>query len=220
MHISVLVIGNNVEYQLNQFDIYNFTDQATYGTKEDIMAILKEEEPGLTDLDKAYKEYLTNNNLSEIVCLMTGKVDIMIHYNPYGKWDWFEIGGRYYNVLRATPDIPGVELFTAQRVLIDKTATAKEAENLRKLVRFFRNVVSAKLKYIDNIAQVLPVAIIYKGLWFEKNGWTGEETEPLEPELSDYLYESDNKQGYSRFKEKLFNILDPETQVTMVDCHV
>lgn len=157
-------------------------------------------------------------------------------YNPNSKWDWYSIGGRwmgYFTVKDGVEEKLGksgvfdnkAEEGTADIVKVKDIdiAKAKEAdkENVEKQYKAytkenypFSDVKKGETKkeYVLRKTKdhpLLPFAFVDSdGVWHEraKMGWWGITT--------------NERDGWNETFTKWFESLDPETELTAVDCHI
>lgn len=116
-HFTVLVIGDNIEQQLEKY--WEELETAPYFkkkvTQKDMKAVIKEFEQknliGKSDLsilerfENVYKGENAedwNNNEYKKVNGVWGRYST---YNPNSKWDWYQIGGRWANFFKLNNSI-------------------------------------------------------------------------------------------------------------------
>ena len=144
--------------------------------------------------------------------------------NPNAKWDWWVIGGRWDGWLVTKEgkrcnsckvkdiDFDGMRI---QDILDRAKWYDKEMEEAKKNNRkpFFWDFkkVPSKIEYCKrgDVMQT-PYAVLHDEEWIEKGemGWFG---------MSDDKYSNDN---WAKKFEEIMGTLDPESEVTIVDCHI
>ena len=145
-------------------------------------------------------------------------------YNPEAKWDWWVIGGRWNNWLVTkngdkcnSCKIKDLDFEKMRQSDMEDRARYYDSEIKRAKETggepFFwgYNEVPTREEYINDTPKyVSPFAVLHDEEWIEKGsmGWFG---------MSDDNY-TDEEWG-KKFQE-FIESLDPETEVTIVDCHI
>lgn len=145
-------------------------------------------------------------------------------YNPNAKWDWWTIGGRWDKWLVKKDgtrcnsckvkdlDLQGMRV---QEILdraewYDKEVKKAEEEGKEPFFWEYKEAPT-KLQYCKDIDIIpAPFAVLHNEEWIEKGsmGWFG---------ISDDEYSKDE---WGKKYEEFINSLDPECEVTIVDCHI
>lgn len=216
MHFSVLVIGDDVsvEEQLHPFYEGLEIEPVLSLTKEEFIQTYRLELPNSDSMtDGEVYEYAVEdytNGKKELICPDTG--GILSYTNPNAKWDWWEVGGRWWDTLRASDDMPD-SLFEKYISKVHFSEREPDILFIKEDIISNKYVSAGPLKFISNIEDVNTYAILYKGVWIEKDHICDLGQHLLEPELRGI-------ENLKEFKEKLLSILDPDTLITLVDCHV
>ena len=145
-------------------------------------------------------------------------------YNPEAKWDWWTIGGRRNNWLITNYweecNCGKVKDLSLDNMRINQKMNrakwyVKEIEVAKREHRkpsFWNYKKKPTIKqYIEDAdCSVAPFAILHDGEWMEKGemGWWG---------ISDDKYTKDD---WAKFFKDFIEKLDPETEITVVDCHI
>lgn len=153
-------------------------------------------------------------------------------YNPDSKWDWYEVGGRWNNMLKLkngertnsaivknldfTPDLKHVERHKRFWEVVVEDSPLQEGEKQEDFRSFYNKnyylkTYSTKENYVKEQTSFSTYAILYHGEWIEPNqmGWFG--------------CSSANKDEHEAYREKFEEImsnLSPEDWITVVDCHI
>lgn len=121
-------------------------------------------------------------------------------YNPNSKWDWYQIGGRWSGMIRVLPNQ------RSGRMGEKSWASSENDDPLQ--------VDSAEVRDIDwdhqNMKHFGTFAVLKDGKWYERGemGW-----------WAIVSNEKPEEQWDQEFK-KLIKDLNPETRITVVDCHI
>lgn len=144
--------------------------------------------------------------------------------NPNAKWDWWTEGGRWNNwlvkkdgtrcnsCLVKEVDFDGMrkaEMEDAGKYYDAEMARAKE--NNQKPFFWGFEETPTREEYMERSNHlVAPFAVLHDGNWMEKGsmGWWG---------ISDDKY---SEEEWSKHFQEFFSKLDPEMEVTIVDCHI
>lgn len=224
MHYSLIVIGEDFESQLEPFDCNMDCEPHVVTTKSEI--ITQEKEKLIYEQTKGpYSEYLKNpSNLTEHVKEVIGKLNmtdeelyqnyiknyyeeddidpdtgnILGTYNENGKWDWYEIGGRWSGKLKIKFDCTDYKIGCA-------------GENEIKLIAE-RRADQAKVKDITNLKEITCYAFLKDGQWYEEGDEYNFFTDTEEQIKSSRL-------GWNEKVTKMLQGLDPEEIITCIDYH-
>lgn len=152
-------------------------------------------------------------------------------YNPDSKWDWYEVGGRWSNMLTTidgekvdkclikhlnlTPDKESYDKAIRFWELVVEEQPLKEGEKMpfnmyRK--EYFINRYETKENYANIQSQLCTYAVLMpNGEWFEpgKMGWWGVS-----------LSEMDAQKEWDKNYHKFFEQAEDDWTVTIVDCHI
>ena len=144
--------------------------------------------------------------------------------NPDAKWDWWTEGGRWDNWL-ITNDWRKCNRCKVKDLSLDNMRINEMMDRAKWYVKetevskrehkkpFFWNYKKKPTikQYIEGAnCPVAPFAILHDGNWMEKGemGWWG---------ISDDKYTEEN---WAKFFKDFIEKLDPETEITIVDCHI
>lgn len=140
-HFTVLVIGDDVDSQLESFD--ENTEVAPYSrgevSQEDKDSFMeyyrgKHLRLGESTFDEMYEEFGDNWNGGDWTKNDDGVWENFSTYNPNSKWDWYQIGGRWSNYFKLKPNARMTEMAEALGMTfgeIQTLATLKD-KNLTK----------------------------------------------------------------------------------------
>ena len=144
--------------------------------------------------------------------------------NPNGKWDWYELGGRWKNMLKLktyhSSDSAMIKDIDFERMERDSQKKCEETwdsyvklEESEKNFTAYMNGISkedTKESYIENNKKFSTFAVIKDGKWYEKGemGW--------------WACVSNEKESSNWGKEfdSLLKSLPEETLLSVYDCHV
>lgn len=144
--------------------------------------------------------------------------------NPNAKWDWWTIGGRWDGWL---VDKNGIHcnICTVGDLDFDKMRESEKEErakyydqemnrmaenpNYKPLFWGFEEMPS-KEEYVNSNCSVAPYAFLHEGDWVERGemGWWGISNDKFSAEEWDKKF------------EEFIKSLEPETEITIVDCHI
>lgn len=139
--------------------------------------------------------------------------------NPNAKWDWWVEGGRWDGWLvkkngeKCNRCLAKELDFDGMRKAELEDRAKYYDEEIKKSNPFFWGYkqIPTKDEYVYGVEiPVSPYAVLHDGKWIEKGemGWFG---------IDDSHYtEEDWKKKFQEF----FKTLDPETEITIVDCHI
>lgn len=131
-------------------------------------------------------------------------------YNPKSKWDWYEIGGRYINILLVKKDVKGIDgtpgLFCGD-FLNKETPQGYKWTNGAKI----KDVDFKKMEELSN-EKFYTWALVDEKDWYEqgKMGWwamndaTEKTTQSFIAKFQEYVNAEDNQEKY----------------IVIVDCHI
>ncbi len=213
-HFNVLVIGDNVDEQLAQY-----------------------QENNMADVPKEYLEFEEDNE-----CDLDAETGKRGHwYNPNATWDWHVIGGRWLGYFKLKKDKKGklgrcgtggnrptYDADQAKKGDIDfegmKEASRQRAEKLwrhykkkvaqgKKVEPFWTYGVcesDTKTKYIKRESSIATFAVVKDGEWYEKGqmGWFG------------FASNKKDDDAWEKEFEQLLADVSDDTLLTVVDCHI
>lgn len=271
-HFTVLVITEDGDYEsaLKPFDENLDVDEYIYKTADEIIAEekqkheesikAKEEGKETSFFDEYHQEVDWNNDKSilENYHKQFSEEDeydkdgnLLSTSNPNGKWDWYQLGGRWLNSFKLKPNVKATTTGTASLIYGDEVKEGytdhaqfkdidftPDQDEYKKAERFWEVVVEGKPmekgedketfetfwkpqyylmkyktkeEYAKCMSEVFPYAVLYKGEWIEPGemGWFG----------CDCSTEDSNEKFRTTYREILKN-LEPETWLSMVDCHI
>lgn len=148
-------------------------------------------------------------------------IKIIHRTNPNSKWDWYVIGGRFSGLLITkeglTTDQAKAGNIDFNKIKEKNLAIAKENWNEfqasdKPYKYYYFDVCNNETaeEYLSRKSKFTTYALIKDKKWYEKGtmGWWGVSTNEKDP----FIWESEFN--------KLLENLDPETLVTVVDCHI
>lgn len=192
MHFSVMVIGENVEDQLEPFyqdlevDEYEVDVVDDY-EKERMLEHYASKGEQYKTFEECYEARGEDWNFNRYRKDSDGVWREYSTYNPNAEWDWYEIGGRW----------PG-KILVKEGVEYEKPNFSWGwSEEDKKKVLAERRTDSALLKDIDNVEKLSCYSIVHEGEWI----CVGDE--------------DGNKEV-----QDLLKTLSPDTRITFVDCHM
>lgn len=147
-------------------------------------------------------------------------------YNPDSKWDWYSIGGRFFDVLNGRCDDWIDPSCSAKVKNID---FSQDREEYEFALKFWDDVMSGKDRFYnpeyfeeryssgDEYAKrsslfTTRAVVTPDGVWHEKGemGWFGMSSETPE----------ESKDWDDHYYERFIKTADPEWILTIVDCHI
>lgn len=153
--------------------------------------------------------------------------NILSTYNPKSKWDWYCIGGRFYDILLSKDGDEAVELPVSE---IDFSPNKTDYENALEFwdksvegndpgmfsiykPEYYKQRYGDRETYAKAMAAFTTFAVVTPdGEWHEQGqmGWFGmsDETDEQAREWND------------KYKEKFIDTADPSWILTIVDCHI
>ena len=217
--------NNEQEIDAWLLDEINSREESLEKTEEE--SIKKWDAEAVKKLKKIQKIKTINGKLKAIQKYNGGELDeegLYWVYNPEAKYDWYTIGGRWNgwlvtnrgiecNVCRVGDiDFDGMRIkrmADSAKFYVEETERAKKDE--REPFFWGWKKVPTIEEYIEaSNRPVSSYAVLHDGKWYEKGvmGWWG---------ISDDKYSDEEWDlEFQKFMEKL----DPETEVTVVDCHI
>lgn len=151
-------------------------------------------------------------------------------YNPKSKWDWYQVGGRFSDMLMTndgcrnsarvgdvdfSPDpIAYEEALRFWDVAIDHQP-AKEGEKytLWYTEQYYRDYYGDRETYARDCSQFITYAVVTPDEeWHEKGemGWWGMSSETP----------NEAKDWNEHYRERFIDAADPDWYITIVDCHI
>lgn len=224
MHYSLIVIGEDFKSQLEPFDCNMDCDLHVVMTKSEIITqerekLIYEQTKGpysaylrdpsnLTDHAKRvmnklnmtdeelYQDYIKNYYEEDDIDPDTG--NILGTYNENGKWDWYEVGGRWSGKLKIKFDCTDYKIGCI-------------GDDEIKLVAE-RRADQAKVKDIMNLKEITCYAFLKDGQWYEEEDEYNFFTDTEEQIKS-------GKLSWNEKVTKMLQGLDPEEIITCIDYH-
>lgn len=195
--------------------------------KESLKRSLKQQRKGLAELEKIEKITDIDEKIEAIQEWNGGGIDKKGLYwvcNPNAKWDWWSEGGRWNNWL-ITDDWQEVNKCKVKDLNLDNMRIndmgdrakywVKETEIAKRDGREpwfwdYEGIPTIEEYIKGGDCLVAPYAFLHEGEWVGKGemGWWG---------LSDDEYS--DEEWAKKFQE-FIKSLDPESEVTIVDCHI
>ena len=146
-------------------------------------------------------------------------------YNPNSKWDWYEIGGRWSNLLIINDENNGISHVNYAKVKDIRWDLIKE--NIKKQLPSYEKAIKenewrkeeflrkypTEQSYIEDYSRFYTYAVLTPdGEWYEpgKMGWWG---------ISSATYEEE-KEFEKNYEERFIKTANPEWYLTIVDCHI
>lgn len=192
MHYSVMVIGENVEDQMEAFaqdlEVEEYlVDIVTERDKDDMLRYYTTDKKSWKDFDECYKANGRDWNGNSWRKDDDGVWREYSTSNPDAHWDWYEVGGRWAGKIVVKE---GVEY----RKPNFSWGWPQEAKDE---VLSQRRTDTALLKDIENVDKLSAYAVVRYGEWID-NGYEDLPNERVQEILSE---------------------LDPDTRITFIDCH-
>ena len=223
----------------NQKSVDDWLEEHIASDKEFLESVEKGERSDINpDSLKYRKKSLKELERIKTLKTLTGKINAIHRYegggidknglywvaNPEAKWDWWVEGGRWDGWL-VKKDGTKCNRCKVRELSFEKMRKADMEdrakwydEEMERAKEFGREPVfwnyeetPTKEQYVnDTPIYTAPFAVLHEGEWIEKGnmGWFG---------MSDDKY-SDDEWG-KKFQE-FFKTLDPESEITIVDCHI
>lgn len=220
-HFAVLVTKTqerDVESQLERF--YEQGDENDYFMEKQIEVAAEDVETEATNLlaervgkegvDSGlavrYQQYIDEGDFKAVVQEWYGgnwDDDGNLYYlsNPDAQWDWYEVGGRWDGLLQLKESSQSEQVLSRHYSETDADVEERLREHLSSV---------AKVRDIDWEKTETTFAILHNDEWIERGemGWFGM--------ASNEKPEDDWDKEFKRIIESL----DPEDEVTVVDCHI
>lgn len=198
-HFSVLVIGKDVEKQLEPFWELDLNKKEL--AKDDRAEF--NEEFAVEDLEQEFEKYKEEHKEVEYLTaeewvndwggnyLNKEKTAYGYYSNPNGHWDWHEIGGRWAGSIRLKDE-------------------DRDKQILNELEDKGKRVDTALKKDIANLSELKTYAMVENSEWIAKGemGWFGC---------------SNDTEDENKWEKKILehlNKLPDNTIITIVDCHI
>lgn len=125
---------------------------------------------------------------------------VVSRYNPKSRWDWYQVGGRWSDMLKIKPEASSASLGERSWVLdgVDKKRGFVDSA--------LKGDVDWGHKGMDNFITFALLAL--DGTWYDKGGkrWFGVST-------------AEDEDWETTFKRLLSKVRDDE-RITVVDCHI
>jgi len=186
MHFNLMIIGDEPEDQLEDFDENKRVERYVEKTK---VQLIEEEKKGilkrkilyydkyLEDPEKFLEDHKDNKNFTNYYSVEFPKIlkqtdeelyqnairyyddigpdgEIYSTYNPKSKWDWYEIGGRWKNMINKKRKIEKIDY---------------ESDPFGEEDAGGQSVNQALLKDIENFEELKTYAVLKNGEWYEKD---------------------------------------------------
>ena len=169
--------------------------------------------------------------------------DFISTYNPNSKWDWYDVGGRWKGQLLLKDGFPSDgapaglvdwdAMFSSTPEAIAKNEAfwdeyvlgriPKNAENAEKYLKdkfgfilyrpeYYLEFYGTKEEYVRRMGLWHTYAVVDNKGWYEpgKMGWWG----------CSHATADSKKEWEDNFRSRFIDTLDPEDQVTIIDCHI
>ena len=163
-------------------------------------------------------------DIAEDECYSVDEKGMYYVSNPNAKWDWWTIGGRWDGWLvkkdgtrcntckvkdLSLEKMSEAEKEDAARYYDEEVARSKEAN--RKPFFWNYQETPTREQYIKDAGnRIAPYAVLDEDEWYEKAtmGWWGISSNEKDPE------------EWEKWFKDWLGKLDPETEITIVDCHI
>lgn len=141
--------------------------------------------------------------------------------NPNAKWDWYEVGGRWSGMLLTkngeywdSAKLKDID-WEKMKELKEAKYTATWENEPEGIHRYFAGILEddTKESYVKRMCEFSTFAIITTdGIWYEEGmmGWFGMSSSTNE----------DVRSWSEAYFDKFIKDEDPETILTIVDCHI
>lgn len=191
MHYSVIVIGEDVEAQLEPFYQDLEVDEYEVGVVDDydkdrMLEFYASRGEQYKTFEECYEARGEDWNYNRYRKDSNGVWMEYSTYNPNAEWDWYQIGGRWAGRIKVKE---GIE---PERPNFGWTWN----ENIKEQMINERRTDSALLKDIANVDELSCYSIVHEGEWI--------------------CLGDDSKQEL----QDLLKTLSPDTRITFVDCHM
>lgn len=204
-HFAVLVIGNDIDGQLESYDESIEVEKYSKGlvSEEEKTRMMEyyQDKGQFDNFDECYSQFGENWNGNRYEKNTDGEWECMSTYNPYAKWDWYVIGGRWSGLLQLKDGAKPLEPLTFN------FGTSQEKKE--QMVKENRANIAYK-RDIENFSKITPFAIVKDGEWYERGkcGWWGTVSE-----------DKGDEQWIKEARELLDSLSDDEI-ISVVDCHI
>lgn len=123
-------------------------------------------------------------------------------YNDIGKWDWYQMGGRYAGKLKLKDKKQHAPLF------LPSFLSDEDLENFKQFKKDGR-CDQARIKEISNLDEIKAYAVVLDGNWYERGEMIWSHMEISKNDVETWNAEL----------SRLLMSLSPETLLTVYDCH-
>lgn len=204
-HFVVLVIGNDIEAQLESYDENIVVEKYSEGfvsedEKKRMMEYYKDKGQ-FDNFDECYSQFGNDWNGNRYEKNEDGQWESFSTYNPDSKWDWYVIGGRWSGFLKLKDGATPIEPLTFNYGTKEETKKEMIKEN-RANIAYKRD--------IENLSEITPFAIVKDGEWYERGrcGWWGT------------VFEEKAKEQWIKEARELIDDVDDDEIISVVDCHI
>lgn len=150
MHSLLLVTGTDIDGQmLPFFDHLDVEPYEGFLSEKDIAAMAEQYRIAVADLDALAEKM--DDWMGEEGFVRGGRLGMISRSNPKGKFDWYEVGGRFAGYLHLKEPKPPT--FVGR--LLGRGAVVKVNTALKREVHCLRILADP------------PVALLHEGLWIE-----------------------------------------------------
>lgn len=238
-HFTVLVTNTNiksVEEQLERF--YEQGDEDDYFMEKQIDVLAGEVEAkareilnfSSAELSSKYNKAISEGDFMSVCSSWYGgAVDDegnLYHIsNPDAKWDWYQIGGRWAGFFVAKAGRDGTDGVDAIKVKDIDWAAMEQVEKDRRAKRYDEEMAKPEAdrfiwepvartqtrdEYINASVSNSTFAVLHEDVWYEQGemGWWGIVSNEVDRDEWDIQFRN------------LVDSLDPDSEVTVVDCHI
>lgn len=206
-HFVVMVVGNNVDEQLERFDENLVVDKYSMGlvSEEEKQRMIKYYESkgkgNFKTFDECYKEFGEDWNDNRWEKNNEGEWEEFSTYNPDSKWDWYQVGGRWAGMFQLKEGVKPLEPLS-----FSWGWTAEKREKMKKENR-------ADIAYkrdIANLSEIVPFAILKDDEWYERGecGWWGT------------VIDDKGEMTWEEEVKRIIESIEDDELITMVDCHI
>lgn len=204
-HFAVIVIGNDIDKQLEPYDESIEVERYSKGVvseydKKRMMEFYKGE-GSFDNFDECYSLFGDDWNRCRYEKNNEGQWEDFSTYNPYSKWDWYVIGGRWSGLLKLKDGTKPLESLTFHFSTSEERKEAMLKDN-RANVAYKRDIA--------NLSEIIPFAIVKDGKWYERGecGWFGS------------VFDDKGEKQWSEEVRELIESIDDNEIVSIVDCHI
>lgn len=148
-------------------------------------------------------------------------------YNPKSRWDWYEVGGRWKNMLIINNPYNPESTIRANSALVKDIRWDLMLEENKKQIIPYEEYLKTSYYSKDYLKELYPTEEAYirymtefntyavltpDGEWYEpgKMGWWG----------ISYATPEEERQFSEKYKEQFIKTANPEWELTIVDCHI